>query len=756
MNLPAKLHQTLPERRRIRVRGLVQGVGFRPHVFRCASALGISGFVSNGPEGVLIEAEGSQLDVFLARLQSELPPLARIDSLIETPMKANGSSGFQIAPTQAGAAAGAAIPADTAICRDCLGELFDPDNRRYLHPFIACCNCGPRYTMTRRLPYDRAHTAMDDFGLCPACEAEYIDPFDRRFHAEPVACHECGPRLSADINDIASALTAGKIIAIKGLGGYHLACDAGNHDTVKRLRACKQRDGKPFAVMVLNSASARYHIAVDDNAQEQLESPERPIVIAPSSQGADGLCPALSTGLGTLGVMLPYTAIHYLVFHTLLGKPPGTGWLETGNPLALVMTSANISGDPLITGAEDAEQRLSGIADAFLHHDREIPARADDSVLRCSAAGTTIVRRARGFTPHAVKLAGDGPRVLALGPHLKSTVTMTRGDRAYVSPHVGDLATPAAVAFHAETAQAMRAMLHCDPEIVACDLARDFASTRLAEQLATDLDLPLVRVQHHHAHVAAVLAEHRRVEEPVLGLALDGHGLGADGQSWGGELLRVDGEHFQRLGHLAPLPLPGGDRAAREPWRMAAGALHRMGRGMEIPGRFADEPLSDTLSQWLCGADIPVTTAAGRLFDTAAGLLGISHSAGFEGEPPMRLEGLARRTRTLPRGYHLTAGELDFLPLLENLADCGNPEYGAELFHGTLLDGLTAWVTSAAGRENIGTVVLCGGCFLNAHLAGLLPQRLAAAGLRVLQARAMPPNDGAISLGQAWVAQRTD
>jgi hydrogenase maturation protein HypF len=754
MNLAANIQQTITERRRIRVRGLVQGVGFRPHVYRCATELGIRGFVMNGPEGVLIEAEGRQLDAFLGRLRNELPPLARIDSLIEATLAPIGDTDFHIAPTRSGAAAGAAIPADTAICEDCLQELFDPDNRRYLHPFIACCSCGPRYTMTRRLPYDRATTAMADFEMCPACMAEYTDPLDRRFHAEPVACHDCGPGLSADIDDIARALAAGDIVAIKGVGGYHLACDAKNQASVARLRACKQRDGKPFAVMLLNAACAARYIQLKEDTLAQLQSRERPVVIAATTRNYDPLSPDLSPGLGTLGVMLPYTGIHYLLFHALLGRPVGADWLQTDNEMALVMTSANLSGDPLITTRKEAETRLKGLADVFLHHDRDIPARADDSVLRCSPAGTTIVRRARGFTPHAIKLASEGPRALALGSYLKSTVTMTRGDRAYVSPHVGDLETPAAVTFHAETVRAMREMLRLEPEVLACDLSPDFASTRLAEQLGAELDLPLVRVQHHHAHVAAVLAEHR-FEGAALGLALDGHGLGSDGQSWGGELLLVDGARFERLGHLAPLPLAGGDRAAREPWRMAAGALHQMGRSEEIRERFAQEPLANNLGQLLASGEAGTTSAAGRLFDTAAGLLRISHRARFEGEPPMLLEGLAEIPRVHPDGYRLTKGVLNFLPLLEILADCDDPIDGAELFHGTLVDGLANWVAEAAIDHYTDTVTLCGGCFLNAHLTHLLPPRLEAIGLRVLQPRTMPPNDGAISLGQAWVAQRT-
>jgi hydrogenase maturation protein HypF len=741
------------ERRRIRLRGLVQGVGFRPHVYRCAAQLGITGTVSNGPEGVLIEAQGRDLDAFVRLLRDEAPPLARIDSLIESPLALASETCFSIVATGDGAANGAAIPADTAICHTCLQELFDPNNRRYLHPFIACCDCGPRFTMTRRLPYDRVNTSMDNFALCPACETEYTDPLNRRFHAEPVACHACGPQLSQDIQAIAAALAAGRIVAIKGLGGYHLACNASDHGAVERLRSGKLRDGKPFAVMVLNTASAAHYAQLDDAAAAALASPERPVVVLPKTASRNPLSPALSCGLGTLGLMLPYTAIHYLLFHALLGKPTGRNWLERANEHALVMTSANISGDPLLTDNSEAERQLTGIADLILHHDRDIAARADDSVLRMAPGASMIIRRARGFTPHAICLSVDGPRVLALGAHLKSTVAMTRGELAYISQHLGDLGSAAAVTFHRQAADAMLDMLQTQPEYLACDWNNDFASTRLAEQLSDELELPLLQVQHHHAHAGAILGEHR-YDAPALAIVLDGHGSGSNGESWGGELLLVNGGEFERLGHFAPLALPGGDHAAREPWRMAAGVLQQLGRGEEIARRFSDQPLAPAMAQLLSCGSTPVTTAAGRLFDAAAGLLGVCRRASFEGEPPMLLEALALQPRTMTDGYSLDNGVLNFSPLLTSLADCKDPALGADMLHGTLIEALTEWAVQAARSRGIDTIALCGGCFLNAHLVRELPKKLQKQGLRPLLAKAMPPNDGAISLGQAWVAQR--
>jgi hydrogenase maturation protein HypF len=665
------------------------------------------------------------------------------------------AEGFRVAATSPGAAAGAAIPADTAICDACLEELFDPDDRRYLHPFIACCDCGPRYTMTRRLPYDRDSTSMADFALCAACDAEYTDPGSRRFHAEPVACHDCGPRLSQSLDGLVTALAAGQIVAIKGVGGYHLACDARDPAAVERLRTRKHRDGKPFAVMVLNSACAAGYVEFAGEAISALQSRERPVVVLPSRADNHDLSPALSPGLGTLGLILPYTGVHYLLFHALLGSPTGRDWLIQANDLALVMTSANLSGDPLIIDAADAQERLSEIADVIVHHDREIAFRADDSVLRVTSGMSTIIRRARGFTPHAVALAASGPSVLAMGAHLKSTLTMTRGDQAYVSTHVGDLETPAAVAFHARTADALQHMLQTRPQRVACDWNRDYASTRLAEKLSEELAIPLVPVQHHHAHAAAVLAEHG-VEHPSLAIVLDGHGQGRQGESWGGELLQLEGAGFERLGHFAPIALPGGDRAAREPWRMAAGVLHQLGRGGEIAQRFVGQPLAPAIASLLAAGDVPITTAAGRLFDAAAGLLGVSERAAYEGEPPMLLEALVEKLQAPGEAYTLHQGVLDFTGLLRLLADCRDPVIGAGWLHAALLDALSEWAQDAARRTGIATVAVCGGCFLNSHLARELPPRLQRMGLTVIKARTMPPNDAAISLGQAWVARRCE
>ncbi|MEM0953719.1 MAG: carbamoyltransferase HypF [Pseudomonadota bacterium] len=745
--------QDAVERRRLHVRGLVQGVGFRPFVFRLAREFSLSGFVRNGPDGVIIEAQGCALDAFIRALQQSLPPLARIDSLTQSNIAPTAAGDFSIDASEHGSAASAAIPADSAICESCLTELFDPSDRRYLHPFIACTDCGPRYTMTRQLPYDRDHTSMADFPLCERCNAEYSNPDNRRFHAEPVCCHDCGPSLSVSHEHIAAQLKAGRIVAIKGIGGFHLACDASNEEAVARLRRSKRRDGKPFAIMVLNVASAQLFTQCNDAAKQTIESAARPVVVLPRRDHGKSLPETLSPGINSLGVMMPYTPLHYLLFHSLLGKPTGAEWRKNAHSLALVMTSANLSGDPLLTDNAEAETALADIADLVVTHDRDITARTDDSVLRLCGDQAVTVRRARGYAPNAIALSHAGATVLATGAHLKNSLALTRGAQAWLSPHVGDLASPDTIAFHAQCCEQLLDTFSPNLDAIACDWHRDYASTRLAEALAQRFSVPLIRVQHHHAHLAAVLAVHHH-EGPALGIALDGHGLGENSESWGGELLKLEGSAFQRLGHFAPLLAPGGDRAAREPWRLAAGALHGMGLSDTITSRFRQETLAAPLAALLQQEHCPTTTAAGRLFDCAAGLLGISHHAAFEGEPPMRLESLVTAPESLPGAFQLRNGVLDFTALLAALADCRDPVQGANWFHGTLLDALTAWAIDAADAHGINTIALAGGCFLNHCLAVTLPRRLIAAGLEPLTAVDIPPNDGSISLGQAWVARQ--
>jgi hydrogenase maturation protein HypF len=727
-------------RLRVHVRGAVQGVGFRPYVYGLASRYRLGGFVANDPHGVVIEVEGDRTADFVAALPVEKPPLARIDEISVQPIGTTASGEFCIRASEQGKVS-TRIVADAATCPQCLSELFDSNSRFHLYPFINCTHCGPRYTIAERLPYDRRTTAMKHFAMCEACGADYADPASRRFHAEAIACPQCGPNLSHSVAEIAAAIADGRIVAIKGLGGYQLLCDARDETAVRRLRQRKQRDRKPFAVMV-GAAEVVAEIADADTAElALLESSPRPIVLMKSRRK---LAPAIAPELSRIGVMLPVAPLHHLVFcalNTAHVRADGDNW-------AIVATSANPGGEPLVIGNDEARRRLASIADLIVTHDRDIVTRADDSVVSVVAGRTQFIRRARGYVPEPIRLARPVPPVLAVGGALKSTVTITRGNEAFVSQHIGDLDTAEGIRFFEETVQHLIATLDVDPVAVAHDLHPDMASTRFAEASGRRL----IAVQHHHAHAASVMAEHG-LGGPALALVLDGLGHGSDGGNWGGELLRCEGARFERLGHLAPLKMPGGDRAAREPWRMAASVLHLLQRGSEIPGRFAAQPQAARLSALLDQSDVPTTTSAGRLFDAAAGLLGVSAVQSYEGEAAMKLEARVRRTRVAEDGWTIESGVLSLRPLFERLvADALDPTEGAGLFHGTFAAACVDWIGRAAQETGLTIVALSGGCFLNAILSEEAQRGCVAAGLTPLLPRQVPPNDGGLSLGQAWIA----
>lgn len=764
------------ERRAIRVRGAVQGVGFRPFVYRLAQELGLAGWVLNDADGVAIEVQGATAELanFEHRLASDAPPLARVERL-EAAARApiDGSEDFRILASRAGAVT-TSIPPDTATCGDCLAELFDPADRRYRHAFINCTQCGPRFTLTRALPYDRAQTSMAAFAQCALCLTEYRDPASRRFHAEPNACPDCGPKLAlvdAQAQPISGdpiaatlmLLRAGKLVAIKGLGGFHLACDARNSSAVALLRERKQREEKPFAVMVANLASATSWANTNVAERALLQSPARPVVLLAMQADSANRLLGVALGLNRLGLMLPCTPIEYLLFHEAAGQPAGLDWQDEAQELALVMTSANLAGEALVTTNPEALHQLKGIADAWLLHDRDIVARCDDSVLRVVHGGSPqFIRRARGYTPRPIKLPCAGPTVLAVGAWLKNTVCITRGDEAFLSPHVGDLDNAENCRALVESVDHLCALLDVQPQVVAHDLHPDFFSTRFALEFAAARSLPVYAVQHHHAHVAAVAAEHG-VQGPLLGLALDGIGMGLDGGAWGGELLRIEDDEFQRLGHLATLAMPGGDAAARAPWRMAAAALQRAGQGIDIKARFPGQPEAEALTQMLArGLRCPPTSSLGRWFDAAAGLLGVRETSAYEGQAAMLLEALAGNggaplsAAALADWVPIAPGNtLDPTPLIAWLADparSADPARAAALFHQAIADGLARWVIAAAEANGLRRVALGGGCFLNALLTSLLVPRLTAQGLQVFAARQAPSNDGGIALGQAWVA----
>jgi hydrogenase maturation protein HypF len=645
-----------------------------------------------------------------------------------------------------------------------VADICNPVERRWRYAFTTCTHCGPRYTVTRSIPYDRAQTSLAAFPLCQECAQEYLTPSDRRFHAETTCCPNCGPRLqlldasgqSVQTDPIAETvrrLRAGQILAIKGLGGFHLACDARNAQAVALLRHRKHREEKPLAVMALNAGSLQDFARIDAAELRQLRSSAAPIVLC--RKGRSEL-PGVAPGLPWLGVMFASTPLHLLLWHEACGQPAGSAWLENTNDLVLVMSSANPQGEPLVCGNAEALGRLNGITDAFLMHDRAIVVRCDDSVVRSSGA---FIRRARGFTPLPIALAQTGPTVLALGGHLKNTVCVFKGQKAYLSQHIGTLDNAASIDFLEESVQHLLALLDVRPDCIAHDLHPDFATTRMAQRWAIQWNVPAIAVAHHHAHIAAICAEHG-VGQPVLGLAIDGVGLGPDGSLWGGELLRVDAAACERVGHLLTMRLPGGERAAREPWRMAVSVLHGLGRGATVSAwlnrRYPERDAVLLLSMLDRTLNCPQTSSMGRLFDAAAGLLGVRAQSLYEGQAAMELEGLAYRAgpvAPLPGGDVLRGSVLDFSPLLGYLADCDDPCYGAALFHATLGHGLARWICQAASQCAINTIAVGGGCAMNEVLMAVLRRDLKLAGLDLLEAHLAPPNDGALALGQGWVAR---
>ena len=739
----------------LRVRGTVQGVGFRPSVFRLAAVEGLGGFVRNDSEGVWIELEGDAETIsrFPGRLRRDAPPLSRIDAIEMTPLPARGDVRFRVASSERLAEATAAIPSDAATCNACLRELFDPGNRRFRYPFINCTDCGPRYTIVRDVPYDRARTTMSAFPLCGPCRTEYQDPSDRRFHAEPNACPECGPSvlfrrpggrtlpgeegLRAAIDD----LGAGRIVAVKGLGGFFLACDASREESVARLRQRKRRPHKPFALMARDLPAA-LSIAFAEGAEiRALESPAAPIVLLRARDDAT-VAGSVAPGLREVGVMLPYTPLHHLL-------------LADGPPL-LVMTSGNVAEEPIAREDRSAVERLSEIADSFLLHDREIHARADDSVVRIVAGEPQPVRRARGFVPEPISLGFSAPPVLAVGAELKNTVCLTREGEAFLSPHVGDLENPETNAFFEEVIGKLERLLGVSPTVVAHDLHPDYFSTRYA--LASTL--PRHGVQHHHAHVAACMAENGRTA-PVIGVAFDGTGCGPGGQLWGGEILLADLGGYRRLGHLRPIPLAGGAAAIREPWRLAAAALRDAGLPTDRP-RDVEPARRDAVRRLLeRGFASPLATGAGRWFDAVSALLGIRSEITYEGQAAVELEAIASDGDGFPLDFEITTDEeggieIDLRSTIRGIvaADDSGVARGriAAGFHAMLARAVTRSCVAAREETGVATAALSGGCFQNRLLTEKTWDGLTAEGFEVLLHRRVPSNDGGLALGQAAVA----
>jgi len=724
---------------RARVEGTVQGVGFRPYVYRLASELGCSGHVLNDARGVVVEVEADTKSVerFLARLPAEAPPLARIERVAAESVPVTGETGFAIRASPPGGEPSAAVTADTATCAECLEELFDPADRRHRYPFVNCTNCGPRFTIVRGVPYDRPLTTMAGFTMCPACAAEYENPLDRRFHAQPNACPECGPRarlVGSDAEDAvaaaASALRDGAILAVKGVGGYHLACRADDEAAVAALRARKHREDKPFALMAPTVVAARALVALGPAEEDLLVSGARPIVLAPRRPDAP-VAAAVAPGAPELGVMLPYSPLHHLLL------------ADVGAPL--VLTSGNVSDEPIAYTDDDALERLAPIADGFLVHDRPIQTRTDDSVVRVVDERPLVLRRSRGYVPDSIGLPVTAARhVLACGAELKSTFCVAKGARAWVGHHIGDLQNYETLRSFVAGVAHFEALFAVKPEVVAHDLHPEYLSTKVA--LERD-GVDLVGVQHHHAHLAACLAEHGETGQ-ALGAIYDGTGYGTDGTVWGGELLRGDLCGFERVGSLFAVRMPGGEAAIRQPWRMAC--AWTQAAGVEAPAALAARPGWDEVSALArTGVASPLTSSVGRLFDAVAALCGLRAEITYEGQAAIELEAACDAAE---RGAYAFGPALDARPTVAAVVDDIARGTDAGVIAARFHNALAAATARALLEHGPDTVVLSGGVFANRCLLSRTRALLGEAGVRVLVPERLPPGDGGISYGQAAVA----
>ncbi len=754
----------------ITVRGAVQGVGFRPFIYRLATELELNGWVNNSAQGVFIEVEGTQeqLETFLLRLEREKPTISFIQSLESSWLEPLGFTEFEIRPSVAGEKTAVVLP-DIATCPDCLQEIFDPQNRRYRYPFTNCTNCGPRYTIIRGLPYDRATTSMQGFQMCPDCQAEYENPLNRRFHAQPNACPNCGPELEfwkgwgeilatgdRALKDAISTVNRGQILAVKGLGGFHLMVDAGNSAAVRRLRRCKHREEKPFAVMYPSLEQVRQECQVTAIEERLLRSPECPIVLLRRlSNSYNQIAPEVAPDNPYLGVMLPYTPLHHLLLAEL-GKP-------------VVATSGNLSDEPICIDEWEAADRLKNIADKFLIHNRPIVRAVDDSVVRVIAGREMVMRRARGYAPLPISLKGtpdSSPPILAVGAHLKSAIALGLFPQIFVSQHIGDLETPQAFQAFQEATASLQQLYETTPQVVARDAHPDYRSTRFAERLG----LPQIEVQHHYAHVLACMAENQLLEETVLGVAWDGTGYGLDGTIWGGEFLRVSPQSWDRVAHFRTFPLVGGDKAVKEPRRVALGLLYEVwGSRLFMEGvthncqpileAFTPVELTLLRSMFEKQINTPVTSSVGRLFDGVAAIAGLKSQISFEGQAATALEFALEGWTTdesypLPiqtgDGVAIADWEPTILAILTDVGDRVPRGIISAKFHNTLVEIILS-IAQLVGQERI---VMTGGCFQNAYLTERAINRLKSEGFRPYWHQRIPPNDGGIALGQVIAAYR--
>jgi len=764
----------------IHVTGIVQGVGFRPFVYNLATGLGLTGWVRNTSAGVDIELEGEApaLEKFVQHLRADAPPLAHLDEVDVTSHAPSGYQSFEIEHSESLPDAFQPISPDVSICPDCLRELFDPPDRRHRYPFINCTNCGPRFTIIKDIPYDRPKTTMSVFPMCDDCQAEYNDPANRRFHAQPVACPECGPRVWLEMTpDEASAksnigrytlgdesirmaqrlLREGKILAVKGLGGFHLACDALNPEAVSELRERKLRVDKPFALMMPNLTMVEQHCYVSPDERALLESGARPIVLL-RRRSESAIASQVAPGQQYLGVMLPYTPLHYLLF----GDSP--------NPRPLVMTSGNLAEEPICTDNVEARERLSGLAEAFLMHDRDIHIRTDDSVMRVLPdLGDYPLRRSRGYAPFPVRLPWQAAPILAAGAHLKNTFCLTNGSYAFLSHHIGDLENYETLQSFEQGIDHFEKLFRVKPEALACDLHPDYLATRYAQERAERENLPLITVQHHHAHIAALMAEHGLDgSEPVIGVAFDGTGYGDDGKIWGGEFLLADYAGYRRMAHLGYFPLPGGDAATRRPSRTALGLLHALGLDWDdaLPTHedLCYEDRTAIRIQLERKLNSPLTSSVGRLFDAAAALAGVRQQANYEAQAAIEFESLADPDETglypfdfaQGRPFEFATGQINASPAIQALiadvlAGQPIPRISARFHNG--LAHLVRDVCASIGVETSASrVALSGGVWQNVTLLLKTIPLLQREGFQVYIHHKAPANDGGLALGQVAIA----
>ena len=746
--------------KRLEINGIVQGVGFRPFIYHLARRYGLKGEVANTATGVTILLEGpsDRVQAFIADVPRRQPPLAHITEITKSAEKVRGLESFTIAPSSKAASRATLISPDVAVCDDCLQEMRDPGDRRYGYPFINCTNCGPRYTIIDDIPYDRPKTSMRHFQMCPQCQAEYDDPLDRRFHAQPNACKVCGPQVAlldagrreietADpIQSAAESLKQGKILAVKGLGGFHLAVDATNAQAVARLRQRKHREEKPLAVMSYDLEQVRAYAHIRPADEALLTSIKRPIVLLAKKE-PHPLARDVSPRNRYFGVMLPYTPLHYLLL--------GYGFT------ALVMTSGNLSEEPIAIANEDAFNRLGAIADIFLVHNREIYLRSDDSIVRHSAAGTRFIRRSRGYVPVPVFLKQPLKSVLACGAELKNTVCLTKGRNAFVSQHIGDLENLATYEFFQMTIAHLRRILDIDPQCIAYDLHPDYLSTRYA---TAQKEIAAIGVQHHHAHIVSCMAENQ-VDGPVIGLAFDGTGYGTDGNIWGGEVLMAEADRFERVAHMAYVPMPGSAAAIKEPWRMAVSYLFdAYGQDLaqldlDLLQRIGPQKIQVITQMIEKNINCPQTSSLGRLFDGVAALIGVRDKVAFEGQAAMELEMMATAggEDVYPCGWTSDpVRRIRPAPIIKGVvADLGDNIPGAVIsarFHATLVKLFVALCQDLRREHGLQRVAMSGGVFQNATLLSGLMHALEQKGFQVYTHKQVPANDGGISLGQAVIA----